>query len=83
MPQAPQQPQSSTQGPIEAVPCPWCGTKNDFRVLHDGEAGPDRVSGWGSQGLETGAKVDCDKCGRFSKVLAMRQVTIIRLAPTR
>lgn len=82
MPQPPQGPQQKTSGMIEAVPCPWCNHKNDFRVLHDGESGPDRVSGWGSQGLENGATVDCDNCKRFSKVVAMRQVTIIQLVPT-
>lgn len=81
-----QQPQQSTQGPIHKVPCPWCGKPNDFRVLADAESGPakDRsVSGWGSQGLEAGAKVDCDECGQFSKILAIEQITVIRLAPTR
>ena len=82
-PPQPQRPQhQSTSGPIEAVPCPWCNQPNDFRVLHDGESGPDRVSGWGSQGLETNATVDCDHCKRFSRVIAMRQVTIIKLQPT-
>lgn len=84
MPQPPQQqPQASTQGPIEKVPCPWCGKENDCRVLADGEAGEDRVSGWGSQGLEQGATIDCDHCGRFSKVIGMRKITIIRLQPCR
>jgi hypothetical protein len=55
-------------------------------VLGDGESGSQKdrsMSGWGSQGLETGAKVDCDSCGRFSKILAIDQITVVRLAPTR
>lgn len=89
MPEIPQpaNPQhKTTQGVVHAVPCPWCGHKNDFRVLADAESGSSKdrsVSGWGSQGMETGAKVDCDHCGGFSKILAIEQLTVVKLVPTR
>jgi DNA-directed RNA polymerase subunit RPC12/RpoP len=66
----------ATQGAIHRVPCPHCGQCNDFRAHADAESGG---VGWGEQGLEAGAKVDCDHCGRFSKVLAVEKVVIIKL----
>lgn len=71
-------PQSSTQGPIAAVPCPHCGQKNDFRAHADQESGG---TGWGEQGLERGATVDCDHCGKLSKIMAIDKITVIRLQP--
>lgn len=68
----------ATQGPIHAVPCPWCGTKMDFRAHADSDSGG---AGWGELALETGAMVDCDSCNRTSKILAREQIVIIRLAP--
>jgi hypothetical protein len=50
----------------------------DFRPHADAETGG---TGWGSQALERGAHVDCDECGRTSKILAIETVTIIKLAP--
>jgi hypothetical protein len=38
-------------------------------------------TGWSEQGLEKGALVDCDFCGRRSRVIAKETVTIIRLEP--
>jgi hypothetical protein len=72
-------PKASTSGPIQAVPCPHCDFKNDCRVLGDGEA--KGGSGWGSQGLETGAVIDCDNCKRFSKIIAIETIQVIKLAP--
>jgi endogenous inhibitor of DNA gyrase (YacG/DUF329 family) len=66
----------ATQGPIHRVPCPHCGKPNDFRAHADSELGG---AGWGEQGLETGAKVDCDQCGRFAKILAIEKVVVIKL----
>lgn len=77
-------PQQSTKGPIHKVPCPWCNQPNDFRVLAD--ASNDKgggISGWGSQGLETGATVDCDHCGQLAKVLAIETIQLVQLAPTK
>lgn len=70
MPQPPPQP---TQGPAEKVPCPHCQQPMNFTAHLDTEMG--------SGTLEVGAKVDCDRCGRSSKVLAVRPVTIVRLSP--
>lgn len=72
------QPQKMTGGPIHKVPCPWCGKGQDFRPHADEAMGG---AGWGSQGLESGVLVDCDNCGRTSKILAVEQVTVIKLVP--
>jgi hypothetical protein len=74
----PQGPQV-TQGPIDRVPCPWCGRALDFRAHADSDGGS---AGWGST-LETGASADCDHCGRTSKIVASEKIHVIRLAPVR
>jgi hypothetical protein len=60
------------------VPCPHCQQPLDFRAHADGDMGG---TGWGSQGLEAGNLVQCDHCGRSSKILAIEQITIMRLVP--
>jgi len=72
------QPKPMTVGELHEVPCPWCGVKQDFRPHAEEDMGG---AGWGSQGLEAGARVDCDRCGRTSKILAVRKVTFVKLAP--
>ena len=54
-----------SQGFIEAVPCPHCGHKNNLTGLHQ-----DMGAGYGGSaaGLDTGTKVDCDKCSRVAAV---------------
>lgn len=69
-------PKQITQGRASAVPCPWCSQPNDFRVLMGEDGGG---AGWGSQGLEPGTTISCDKCGRKSRVLAIEQITVIKL----
>lgn len=69
----------TTTGQIHRVPCPFCKKPLDFRAHADAELGG---AGWGNQGLETGSKVDCEHCGRTSKILAIEQITIVRLAPS-
>ena len=64
-------------GPMHAVPCPYCGQPNDFRAHADQDSGS---AGWGST-LEAGSKVDCDHCGRTSKILRIDRVPVITLAP--
>ena len=83
MPQPPPRPQApargpgaTTQGRLNHVPCPHCSFPLNFSAHADAEHGG---TGWGSQGLERGAKVDCDKCGRTSRILQTEQVTLIRL----
>lgn len=71
---------SATQGEMKAVPCPWCGSPMDFSAHADETQGG---VGWGGQGLEAGAQVDCDACGRTSKILAVRQVTVVKLVAWR
>ena len=80
---APQRPSPAkihtTSGPISAVLCPWgCGHKNDFRPLAGQGLGG---MGEGEIGLETGAVFSCDGCKRRFKILAIEQVTVLRLAP--
>jgi DNA-directed RNA polymerase subunit RPC12/RpoP len=74
----PTPPKTATSGPLHAVPCPFCGGKLDFRAHADSESGG---AGWGEQVLEAGAKIDCDHCGRTSKILAKERITVIKLVP--
>ncbi len=67
---------SVTQGPIHRVPCPHCGQALNFQAHADADSGG---AGWGEQGLETGARVDCDHCERTSKILAKEKITVIKL----
>ena len=69
----------STTGRMDQVPCPWCEAKNDFRPLAGDEDGS---TGWGSQGLEKGARMSCDACGMFFKILAIEKITVIKLVPS-
>lgn len=82
MPPQPQRPKNAppqpTQGPLQKVPCPFCATPMDFRAHVDAERGG---TGWGEQGLERGAQVDCDRCGHTSQIVDMQTVTIIKLQP--
>lgn len=71
---------TATQGEMKRVPCPWCRKPIDFSAHADESQGG---SGWGSQGLEGGAKVDCDHCGRTSKILAVKQITVVQLVAWR
>jgi hypothetical protein len=70
----------ATRGALKTVPCPWCGALQDFSPHVGEELGS---TGWGNQALEVGAFVDCDKCDRTSKVIAIDRPTIITLAPAR
>lgn len=82
MPQLPHQPpgKGMSQGITTAVKCPWCGTLMDLSDLDDQ---PQGTAGWGSQGLEKGALIECDKCDRKSKVVLLKQVTVIHLVADR
>lgn len=53
------------KGPIDSVPCPWCGQPNDFRMLAE------------QQLLDTGHRCFCDHCGMSMEVAAVRPVTIV------
>lgn len=54
-------------GPIDAVPCPACGKRNDFRKLDE------------QQLLDTGSDVECDECGRIMQVAAIRMVKAVQV----
>lgn len=66
-PQQHQRPQ--TAGPIDRVPCPYCGKTNDFRELR------------GQQLMDTGSGVVCDHCGRTMHIAAIREVTVVAVVP--
>lgn len=74
----PQTPPAATKGPVHKVPCPWCKHPMDFRAHVDESMGG---VGWGDQGLERGARVDCDHCGKTSKVADVEKLTVITLQP--
>lgn len=78
MPQPPPRlgPGATTQGRINRVPCPHCGFQLNFAAHADSEHGG---TGWGEQGLEQGSKVDCDRCGRTSRIILKETITMIRL----
>lgn len=57
----------TTKGPIDSVPCPWCGHRNDFRTLNE------------QQLLDTGHRCLCDGCGRSVEVVAVRPVVFVAL----
>jgi phage terminase large subunit GpA-like protein len=78
MPKPPPLPprQGTTHGPLHKVPCPHCGKPNDFRPLAGEEQG---MSGWGDQGLETGATIECDHCRRLSKIAGVERITVVTL----
>jgi hypothetical protein len=63
----------ATKGAIHAVPCPYCGHKNDFRKFMG------TSEDWGTFGLEAGNTVDCDRCKRISKIKRVAKVTLITL----
>lgn len=67
----------ATQGPIHRVPCPHCQGVMDFRELADQESGG---LGWGNQ-LEKNATIDCDHCGKKSRISDIQKITVIKLAP--
>lgn len=70
----PPQPQTS-QGPADKVPCPFCQVPMDFTEFLDSDSGAGT--------LTQGARIDCDnpKCGKTSKVLLIKQITLVRLGP--
>lgn len=57
--------QKTTQGPIDRVPCPWCGKGNDFRIMAS------------EQLVDTGNEHFCDHCGYSMEIVAMRTVELI------
>lgn len=60
----------TTQGPIEAVPCPHCGKANDFRPAQE------------QQLLDTGSTYVCDSCGRVMQAVGVRNVVMVTVRPT-
>lgn len=56
---------ATVQGPINAVPCPHCGKKQDFRMLQE------------QQLLDRGHEFTCDHCGFSQEVVAIQPVTFV------
>ena len=67
-PQPPQTPKQLS-GPVQSVPCPHCGHKNDLR----GE----------TETLDAGSEYDCDRCHHVMEVVGVRQVkmVVVRQSP--
>lgn len=47
----------------------------DFRALADSAQGG---TGWGGM-LESGAKVDCDHCGKTAMIHTVQKITVVKL----
>ena len=58
---------ATTQGPIHAVKCAHCGSPNDARELE------------AQQLLEAGQVFICDACGKPSRIVQVRKVTVVVL----
>lgn len=65
-PNPPPAPQT-TQGPVQAVPCPHCGHKNDCRLLQEQSL------------LESGHKIDCDRCHKLMLVMRVQPVVMVQV----
>lgn len=55
----------SVKGTIDSVPCPHCGTKNDFRPLKE------------QQLLDTGDCVFCDYCNQSMQIAGVATFTYV------
>lgn len=60
---------STTKGPENAVPCPFCGHPNDFRELAEHR-------------YETGDTAACDKCNGVMQVAGKQTVTVVHVRRT-
>lgn len=75
-PQPPRQP-PTTQGPINGVPCPHCGSSNDLRELDNQRL------------LDTSHMIVCSPsdgnpnsgCGRVFQVTRIQSVTMVQVRP--
>jgi hypothetical protein len=66
---APNRMPPETAGPINKVPCPHCGGMNDFRDLEV------------ERTLERGEMATCDLCNRVMLVVAVKQITVVKVRP--
>jgi len=57
----------TTNGPLHAVPCAHCGTPQDLRILSEQKL------------LDNGQGVVCDHCNRTSKIVALKEITVVVL----
>ena len=67
-PAAPTSP-STLEGPVQAVPCPWCGHRNDLRTIQQ-QIGP---------AFEAGCVWECDRCKNLVAVTRVAPVTIVQV----
>jgi len=65
-----------TRGSLHSTPCTHCQRPMDFRDM-----APTEGIGWGNAGLETGAQITCDHCGRLSEIKGIQELTVITLVP--
>jgi hypothetical protein len=56
-------------GPIHAVPCPWCGRPNDCRKLADNL----------HQSFEAGTWWECDHCHNLVMNTKVTEVTVVQV----
>jgi hypothetical protein len=54
-------------GPVHAVPCPWCGKSNDCRGLQKDL----------NQAFEKGTTWDCDHCGNTAQITTVKMVPVV------
>jgi len=68
-PTAPAPSLKTCDGPIHAVPCPWCGKPNDFREIDGAIAAL----------FEGGAYFECDSCHKLMDIVKVVQVKIVQV----
>jgi hypothetical protein len=64
---------STLEGPVHAVPCPWCGHKNDLRPIQS------QID----QAFEPGCVYDCDRCKKLIVVTRGAPITIVQVRQKR
>ena len=69
MPAAPPTSASTVEGPVQAVPCPWCGHRNDLRTIQS------QIN----EAFEAGCVYDCDRCKNLVVVTRVAPVLIVQV----
>lgn len=63
-----EQNKQAVSGPISAVPCPWCGNRNDLSNLFEQGILEGSLHDDSGKIISRGSRVDCDHCKRLSVV---------------
>jgi len=66
-----------TNGPIDRVPCPWCGKPNDFRESDHLLVEANESMGQGDPGGQP--IFNCDHCDQPMRVASVKSIKIIFL----